>query len=159
MVRAVCSGSFDPVTYGHIDIFERASRMYDELIVGVLHNIKKKPFFSVEERVELIKEATSHIKNVKVVASHGLITDFLHEHGATVNVRGLRSVTDFEYEIEQAQTLKYLAPDLETVFLLTKPQHSFISSSAVRELVTFGATIEELVPPCVLKAIKERAVN
>lgn len=151
--KAMCSGSFDPVTYGHIDIFERASKMFDELTVAVFYNIRKEPFFSVEERIELIKEATKHIKNIKVTSFHGLIPDYMRENEISVNVRGLRSVTDFEYEMEQAQMLKHLAPEVETIFILTGQRYYFVSSSGVREVAKFGGDVNGLVPPCVEKAI------
>lgn len=155
-MRAVCSGSFDPVTCGHIDIFERASRTFDEIIVGVFHNIRKQPFFSIEERVRLIQESTQHIKNLKVGAFSGLLSDYLYEHDAKFIVRGLRSVTDFEYELQQAQMLKYIAPDLETIFMLTKQKYYFVSSSGVRELAMFHGNIHGLVPDCVEAAVKKR---
>lgn len=154
--RAMCSGSFDPVTYGHIDIFERASKIFDELLVVVFHNVRKQSFFSVDERVALIKESVKHIPNIRVLAFSGLIPDFMHEYDVQVNVRGLRSVTDFEYEMEQAQMLKHLAPDLETVFILTGTEYYFVSSSGVKELASFGGNITGLVPECVERAIKER---
>lgn len=155
--RAMCSGSFDPVTYGHIDIFERASQMFDELLVVVFHNIRKQSFFSVDERIELIKESVKHIPNIRVMSFSGLIPDFMHEYDVKVNVRGLRSVTDFEYEMEQAQMLKHLAPDLETVFILTGTEYYFVSSSGVKELASFGGNIKGLVPECVERAIAERS--
>ena len=157
MRTAVCSGSFDPVTNGHIDIFERASGMFDELIVGVFHNIRKQPFFSVEERVELIREATQHIPNLRVSAFSGLLPDYLHEHGARFIVRGLRSVTDFEYELQQAQMIKHIAPDIETVFMLTRQEYAFVSSSGIRELAAFHGSVKGLVPECVERAIQKKA--
>ena len=153
MRRAVCSGSFDPVTMGHIDVFERASRMFDEIIVGVFHNIRKEPFFSVDERVRLIRESTGHIPNLSVHSFSGLLPDYMHEAGASVIVRGLRSVTDFEYELQQAQMLKHIAPDIETVFILTGQEYYFVSSSGIRELAVFGGDIHGLVPSCVEEAI------
>ena len=153
MVRAVCSGSFDPVTNGHIDIFERASQIFDELIVGVFHNIRKKPFFTVEERLVLLEEATCHIPNLRVGSFEGLLPDYMRSVGATVIVRGLRSVTDYEYEQKQEQMLKYIAPDIETVFLLTDPRYSFVSSSGVREIANFHGRVTGLVPECVELAI------
>lgn len=155
MVRAVCSGSFDPVTNGHIDIFERASQIFDELIVGVFHNIRKKPFFTVEERLELLEEATRHIPNLRVGSFEGLLPDYMRSVGATVIVRGLRSVTDYEYEQKQEQMLKYIAPDIETVFLLTDPRYSFVSSSGVREIANFHGRVTGLVPECVELAINK----
>lgn len=157
MRRAVCSGSFDPVTNGHIDIFERASGMFDELIVGVFHNIRKQPLFSVEERVEFIREASQNIPNLRVSAFSGLLPDYLHEHGARFIVRGLRSVTDFEYELQQAQMLKHIAPDIETVFLLTSQKYAFVSSSGIRELAAFQGNVKGLVPECVERAIQQRS--
>ena len=159
MTKAVCSGSFDPVTYGHIDVFERASKMFDELTVAVFHNIRKEPFFSVEERVRLIEESTRHIPNIKVSSFSGMIPDYLHANGANVIVRGLRSVTDFEYEVQQAQMLKHIAPDLETVFILTGQEYYFVSSSGIRELAMFHGDIHGLVPECVEEAVKRRIME
>lgn len=156
MRRAVCSGSFDPVTNGHLDIFRRASEMFDEVIVGVFHNIRKNPFFSVSERVAFIEEATQDIKNIRVLSFDGLLTDCLLKVEAKYNIRGLRSITDFEYEKGQADMLRHLSHDIETVFLLTKPEYSFISSSGIREMVTFGGDCSFLVPPCVEQAIKSK---
>ena len=156
MIKAVCSGSFDPVTNGHVDIFERASRMFGELVVGVFHNIRKTPFFTVEERVKLLEEVTRHIPNLRVGAFAGLLPEYMREVGATVIVRGLRSVTDYEYEQKQEQMLKYIAPDIETVFLLTDPRYSFVSSSGVREIANFHGRVTGLVPECVELAINRR---
>ena len=156
MRKAVCSGSFDPVTYGHIDIFERASTMFDDIIVGVFHNIRKQPFFSVEERVALIREATGHIRNLSVHSFSGLLPDYMREVGASVIVRGLRSVTDFEYELQQAQMLKHIAPEIETVFILTGQEYYFLSSSGIRELATFHGDVHGLVPDCVEQAMARR---
>ncbi|WP_462331640.1 pantetheine-phosphate adenylyltransferase [Schwartzia sp. (in: firmicutes)] len=156
MTKAVCSGSFDPVTYGHIDIFERASTMFDEITVAVFHNIRKEPFFSVDERVKLIKESTKHIPNLTIGAFSGLLPDYMHEHNANVIVRGLRSVTDFEYELQQAQMLKHIAPDLETVFILTGQEYYFVSSSGIREIAMFHGNIHGLVPECVEAAVERR---
>ncbi len=159
MRRAVCSGSFDPVTMGHIDVFERASQMFDEIIVGVFHNIRKDPFFPVEERVRLIRESTMHIPNLTVSAFSGLLPEYMREAGASVIVRGLRSVTDFEYELQQAQMLKHIAPDIETVFILTGQEYYFISSSGIRELAAFGGDIHGLVPACVEEAVAVKINN
>jgi len=156
MRRAVCSGSFDPVTMGHVDVFERASRMFDEIIVGVFHNIRKEPFFTVDERVRLIREATGHIPNLSVHSFSGLLPDYMREAGAEVIVRGLRSVTDFEYELQQAQMLKHIAPEIETVFILTGQEYYFVSSSGIRELALFGGDIHGLVPQCVEEAIARK---
>ena len=156
MKRAVCSGSFDPVTLGHLDIFERASRMFDEIIVCVFHNVKKKPFFPVEKRVALLQEAAAHIPNLRVDSFSGLLTDYMREHGAQIIVRGVRSVADLEYEQNEARMIAHLDSEVETVFLLTSTQYSFVSSSGIRELVTFGASVRGLVPDCVERAIASR---
>lgn len=156
MRRAVCSGSFDPVTMGHLDIFERASRMFDELIVCVFHNVKKKPFFPVEQRVALLQEAAAHIPNLRVDSFSGLLTDYMREHEAQIIVRGVRSVADLEYERNESRMIAHLDPKVETVFLLTSMQYSFVSSSGIRELVTFGASVRGLVPDCVERAIASR---
>lgn len=156
MRRAVCSGSFDPVTIGHIDIFERASRIFDEIIVCVFHNIKKQSFFPVEQRVELIREAAAHIPGLRVDSFSGLLTDYMRAHEATTIVRGVRSVADLEYEQNEARMIAHLAPDVETVFLLTSPRYSFVSSSGIRELAAFGASVHGLVPDCVERAVVYR---
>lgn len=155
MKRAVCSGSFDPVTNGHIDIFERASRMFDELIVCVFHNRKKKAFFPVERRVDLLRESVKHLPNVYVLSFSGLLTDFMKQHDARIIVRGVRSVKDLEYEENEAYMIRHLDPDIDTVFLLTRPEYSFISSSSVRELYSFQGRLHDLVPECVEQAFIE----
>lgn len=156
MKRAVCSGSFDPVTNGHIDIFERASRLADELIICVFANVAKKPFFPVEERCAMIREATRHIPNARVDSFSGLITDYMKAQGASLIVRGVRSVKDLEYEQNEAYMIRHLEPEIDTVFLLTRPAYSFVSSSGIRELARFGGTVEGLVPACVEQAIKQK---
>ena len=159
MKRAICSGSFDPVTNGHIDIFERASRMFDELIVCVFNNVQKKPFLPVEKRTILIEEAVRHLPNVKVDSFSGLVTKYMEDHDAHIIVRGVRSVKDLEYEQNEAYMLRHLDSRLDTVFLLTRPEYSFVSSSGIRELVHFGGDIHGLVPDCVEKAILEHHVK
>ena len=157
MKVAVCPGSFDPVTNGHIDVFERASKMFDELIVGVFHNVNKKPLFSMEKRVELLCESTKHIKNIRVDSFDGLLSDYLHEQNSNIIVRGLRAMADFEYEFQRAMLLKHISPEIETVFLITGNEYSFLSSSGIRELAKFNGEIEGLVPKCVEIAIKDYA--
>ena len=142
MRRAVCSGSFDPVTNGHIDIFERASTMFDEIIICVFHNVNKQAFFPVEERVRSLRAATAHI------------TDYMKAHEAHVIVRGVRSIKDLEYEQNEAYMIRHLEPDIDTVFLLTRPEYSFVSSSGIRELIRFLGDVHGLVPPCVEQAIQ-----
>ncbi len=156
MKRALCSGSFDPVTNGHIDIFERASRMAEELVVCVFHNRKKQGMFSVEERVRLLREAVGHLPNVRVDAYDGLLPEYLRIHDIHTVIRGLRSASDFEYEWNSAQMLKHLLPEAETVFLLTAPELSFVSSSGVREIVSFRGDVRGLVPECVAQALECR---
>lgn len=153
--RAVCSGSFDPVTKGHVDIFERASRMFDELVISVFYNPgKDKSMFTMEQRVELIKLATRHIPNVKVTCFTGLLNDFCVNEKIPFIVRGLRAFTDFEYEFQRALLMKKINHDLETIFIMTNSSYSYISSSGVRELLVFGGEIKDLVPAEVDDQIK-----
>ena len=150
MRRAVCPGSFDPVTLGHIDIFQRAAAIFDELIVSVCFNPgKEKAMFSVEDRVEMLKKATAHIPNVKVTSFSGLLNEFCAREKVPFIVRGLRAFTDFEYEFQRALLIKSIDNNLETVFIMTNAKYSFVSSSGVRELATFGGCLKDLVPPCI----------
>ena len=142
---AIYPGSFDPVTNGHIDIIERASKMYDTLIVAVLINASKTAAFSLDEKIEMLKAVTSHLDNVEVKTFDGLLIDFAHREGANVIVRGLRAATDFEYELQLAQTNRVLAPDVDTVFLLTNLKYSYLSSSIVREIASYGGDITHFV--------------
>ena len=158
MTKAVCSGSFDPVTLGHLDIFERGAKIFDELIICVFHNVRKASFFTVEERVNLLKEATSHLKNVKVDSFSGLIPDYMKKINAHTLLRGVRSVYDLEYEEREARMVSHIDKDIETVFLLTNPIYSHVSSSAIRELVAFNRLPIGLAPENVIKAI-ERKLN
>lgn len=157
MRRAVCPGSFDPVTNGHIDIFERASKMFDELIISVFYNpTKNSGMFTMEERVEMLKEATKHIPNARVTSFSGLLNEFCKQEKAPFIVRGLRAFSDFEYEFQRALLIKSIDNKLETVFIMTNAQYSYVSSSGVRELSCFNGQIRDLVPPIVEKKIKER---
>ncbi len=158
MKRAICSGSFDPVTIGHIDIFERASRMVDELTVCVFYNVNKQSFFPIEERVELLRESVRHIANIRVDSFSGLLSDYMLEHDIKIIIRGLRSVADFEYEQQSAQAIHHMCPEIETIFLLSDPRHAFVSSSLVRELAWFRGDVSKLVPECVESAIAHRLV-
>lgn len=155
MRRAVCSGSFDPVTNGHIDVFERASKMFDELIICVFHNMRKQGFFPIEQRVELLQKSVSYLPNVKVMSFSGLITEFMKKNDAQIIVRGIRSVKDLEYEENEAYMIRHIEPSIDTVFLLTRPDYSFVSSSGVRELFRFHGDIHGLVPDCVEQAMKD----
>ena len=155
MTCAICPGSFDPVTLGHVDIFERAARSFDRLYIGVFNNIRKKPLLTVEERILLLQRAISHLNNVQVVAFDGLLADYMISHDISVIVRGLRSVTDFEYEQGQAQLIKAMHPELDTMFLLGKPEYNFYSSSVVREIINFGGDFSKLVPGCVVEHFRK----
>ena len=137
MKRAVYPGTFDPVTFGHLDIIERSSRIFDEVIVGILVNHAKVPLFTVEERLEMIEEAVRQMPNVKVMSFDGLLIDFAKSQDAGFLVRGLRAVTDFEYELQMTQTNKVIAPEIDTIFLTTSLKYSYLSSSTVKELASF----------------------
>src|SRR3990172_1117078 len=147
-VTVLCGGMFDPVTNGHLDTIERAARRFDALIVGVLDNPSKQPLFGVEERVTLLKEVTNGMENVEVEAFTGLLVDFARRRGADVVVKGLRAVTDFEYEIQMAQ-MNHSLSGLETLFITTAPKWSFLSSSLLKEVARFGGDVAALVPPVV----------
>ena len=153
MRRAVFAGSFDPVTMGHIDIVERAASMFDELIVCIFHNVQKDGCFPLEERIQFLREATAHVANARVDVFSGLLTDYMKQQNAHVVVRGLRSVKDFEYEENHAAMVRHLMPESDTIFLLTRPDLTFVSSSGVRELIRFRGPVQGIVPPSVERAI------
>jgi len=146
MTRAIYPGSFDPVTFGHLDIIQRSANLFDELIVGVLNNTSKSPLFSVEERVNMLKEATRDIKNIKIASFSGLLVDFVKETEASVVVRGLRAITDFEYELQLAQTNHVLYPSVDTMFLTAKLEYLYLSSTIAREVAAFGGDVSKFVP-------------
>jgi pantetheine-phosphate adenylyltransferase len=154
---AVCPGTYDPITFGHVDVITRASQMFDEVIVAVVNvPIRKgKTLFSTEERVELAQEAVGGLANVRVASFANLIVDFARENGAKAIVKGLRAISDFEYEFEMNQLNRKLAPDVESVYLMASPQYSFLSSSGIKEMATFGGDIEDLVPARVAQRLKE----
>ena len=154
--RAVYPGTLDPITLGHIEIIKRASKLVDELIVGVLNNNSKTPLFTPEERVEMIRESVADMPNVKVMAFDGLLEDFAKQQKALFVVRGLRAVTDFEYEFQMAQANRIIDKDVDTVFLTTSNAYSYISSSTVRELASFGGDISKFVTKSVEKKVKEK---
>jgi pantetheine-phosphate adenylyltransferase len=154
-LTALCPGTFDPVTNGHLDIIERAARRFDLLVVGVLDNPAKEPLFSAEERVQMLKEATAALPNVEVDSFTGLLVDYARRKGADLVVKGLRAVTDFDYEIQMAQMNHRLA-GVETMFMTTDPRWSFLSSSLVREVARFGGDVSGLVPPFVVERLAER---
>ena len=156
MITAVYPGSFDPATYGHLDIIKRASISFDRVIVGVLHNSAKSPLFSVEERVKILTKATKDIPNVEVKAFEGLSVNFARENHAQVIVRGLRAVTDFEYELQMAQTNRVLAPDVDTVFLTTSLQYAYLSSTIMKEVANFGGDLSKFAPREITDAVEEK---
>jgi pantetheine-phosphate adenylyltransferase len=154
-VTALCPGTFDPVTNGHLDIIERAGQRFDAVVVAVLDNPGKQPLFSVDERVAMLKEATTGLDNVDVESFSGLLVEYARRRGSDVIVKGLRAVTDFEYEIQMAQMNRRLT-GVETLFMTTDPTWSFLSSSLVREVARFGGDVSELVPPVVVERLAER---
>lgn len=157
MKRAIYPGSFDPVTFGHLDIIHRASSIFDELTVSVLNNKEKCPLFSVEERVKMLEEATKDLPNVKVESFSGLLIDYAQKKNVRVSVRGLRAITDFEYELQIAQTNKLLsAGELDTVFLTTSLEYAYLSSSSVKEIASFHGDISKCVPPFVARLVYEK---
>lgn len=158
MKRAVCPGSFDPITYGHLDIIERASKQFDEVIVAVFANRKKDGLFSVEERLELIAANVARYGNVKVDSGSGLLVDYCKATSVDVIVKGLRAVTDFDYELQMAQ-VHTQASGVETMFMATSPTHSFLSSSIVKELAYYGGDVSSMVPANVNAALQARAAS
>lgn len=157
MKKAIYPGSFDPVTYGHLDIIERASEMFDEIVVSVLDNKAKSPLFSVEERVKMLTEATSHLKNVKVDSFSGLLIDYARKLNIHTAVRGLRAITDFEYELQIAQTNRKISDGfLDTIFLTTSLEYAYLSSSAVKEIASFGGDVSKCIPECVANKLAEK---
>ena len=146
MKRAIYPGSFDPITFGHLNIIERSSKIVDEQVVGVLNNSAKNSLFSVEERVSMIEEMVADFPNVKVASFNGLLVDFMKKIDATIIIRGLRAVTDFEYEIQIAQSNHVQNPEVETIFLTTNLQYSYLSSTIVKEFASYGGDISKFVP-------------
>jgi pantetheine-phosphate adenylyltransferase len=154
---AVCPGSYDPVTNGHLDVIRRASERFDEVVVAVVNASVRKspPLFSIEERVSFIEEATADLGNVRVEPFKVLVVEFARQVGARTIVKGLRAISDFEYELEMSQLNRMQAPDVDTLYLMASPQYSFLSSSGVKELATFGGNIDNLVPERVARRLKE----
>ncbi|MDQ3926762.1 MAG: pantetheine-phosphate adenylyltransferase [Actinomycetota bacterium] len=146
MKIAICPGSFDPITVGHMDVIRRACKIYDHVVVAVGANLRKKPRLPAEERARLIEKATAGLENLSVEVMEGLLVNFAREQGARSVVKGLRAVSDFESEFEQAQLNRTLYPEFETVFIMAAAEHSFLSSSAVREIASYGGDVRELVP-------------
>ncbi len=156
MKVGIYAGSFDPITLGHLDIIKRASRITKKLIIAVLNNNAKKPAFSVEERLELIRKVTRDIPNVEVMSFSGLTVDFAREQNANVLVRGLRAVTDFEYELQIAQLNHKLNPEVDTIFLTTSVEYSYLSSSIVKEIASYGGDISQFVPSEVVEDVYQK---
>lgn len=153
MRRAVYPGSFDPLTLGHLDVIRRSAKLVDELVVAVLHNSSKNSLFSSDERVSMIKEVTADIPNVRVTTFNGLLVDYMTEVDANIIVRGLRAVTDFEYELQMAQTNHIANPDVETIFLITGLEYSYLSSTIVKEFASYGGDISKFVPQELIERI------
>jgi pantetheine-phosphate adenylyltransferase len=153
---ALCPGSFDPVTYGHLDIIERTARHFDDVIVAVIRNPQKaESLFSLSERQDMLHEVTAHLPNIRIEFFKGLLVDFAKDHGAEAIVKGLRAVSDFDYELQMAQMNQRLS-GIETFLISTSPQHSFLSSSLVREVARFGGDVSSMVPPLVAQRLAER---
>ena len=156
MAIALCPGSFDPVTLGHLDIIERTARHFDEVIVAVIRNPQKsQSLFTLEERQSMLAEVTAHIPNIRIEFFKGLLVEFAKEHGAASIVKGLRAISDFDYELQMAQMNQRLS-GIDTFFISTSPQHSFLSSSLVREVARFGGDVSSMVPPMVAARLAER---
>ena len=156
MRTAVCPGSFDPITMGHLDIITRASALFDRVIVLISVNAVKKSVFTLDERVALTRKATSHLPNVTVDSWDGLLVDYVRRAGATAIVRGLRAVSDFEYEFQMALANKRMNPDAETIFLTTASENMYLSSSMIKDIASFGGDISSFVPACILGDIQQR---
>ena len=146
MKTVICPGSFDPVTKGHMDIIDRASKLFDKVVVAVLNNSAKNPSFTIEERIELLKQTTGHLKNVEISTFDGLLVDFAKIKGASAVVKGLRAVTDFEYEFQMSMINKKLCPEVETIFLNTSQEYMYLSSSVVKQIAAAGGDISVFVP-------------
>lgn len=154
--RAMCPGSFDPITYGHLDIIHRTARIFDEVVVAVFDNPNKQHFFSCEERIEMVRASINSVPNILVERGEGLLVECARQHGIRVVIKGLRAVSDFEYEFQMAQMNRAIANHVETLFMMTRPEHSYLSSSVVKELAYLGADVSDMVPAPVVEALRER---
>ncbi|HEX67868.1 MAG TPA: pantetheine-phosphate adenylyltransferase [bacterium] len=155
-MKVIYPGTFDPITYGHLDLIERACRIFSYVLVGVAVNPQKRPLFSIEERVEMVKEVTRGFPKVEVEAFNGLLVDFARKKGIKIILRGVRAISDFEYEFQMALSNRKLAPEIETVFMMPKENYSFLSSKIIKEAASLGADLKEFVPPLVEKRLKEK---
>ncbi len=159
MKKAIYPGTFDPVTFGHIDVIRRSAKIVDELVIGVLVNNQKTPLFTPDERVEMLKSVTGDLPNVSVIAFNGLLIDFAEAQNANFVIRGLRAVTDFEYELQMSQTNRIIDPDVDTIFLTTSLEYAYLSSSTVREVASFEGDISKFVPEHIAKLVKEKIIQ
>ena len=157
--KAIYPGTFDPVTNGHVDLIQRGAKLFDHLVVAILRNSAKDPLFTVEERVEMLKEVTADIENVSVATFNGLMVEFARLQGASAVLRGIRAISDYEYEFQMALMNRRLAPDIETVFLQPAGRYSFVSSRLLKEVFSLGGDVTGLIPPNVLKRLRERINN
>ena len=156
MIKVIYPGTFDPITKGHLDLIERATRLFDKVVIGVADSPRKSPIFDLAARVRLAEESTAHLKNVEVVGFNSLLADFLEQQDAQVILRGLRAVSDFEYEFQMANMNRVLAPKVESLFLTPAEQYSYISSTLVREIASLGGDVTKFVAPCVQEALTEK---
>ena len=156
MIKVIYPGTFDPITKGHLDLIERATRLFDKVVIGVAESPKKRPVFDLAERVKLAEETTAHLANVEVVGFNSLLAEFLEKQNAQVILRGLRAVSDFEYEFQMANMNRVLAPKVESLFLTPAEQYSYISSTLVREIASLGGDVAKFVAPCVQEALTEK---
>ena len=154
MATALCPGSYDPPTNGHIDVIERASRYFERVVVAVIANPSKQPLFGLEERGDMLRDALTHVDNIEIASFDGLLVDFAKDRDLGVVVKGLRAISDFEYELQMAQMNSNLSPGLDTMFMTAKPEWAFLSSSLVKEVARYGGSVEGLVPPGVAKALQ-----
>ncbi len=159
MRRAVYPGTFDPVTYGHLDVIKRGSKIFDELVVAVGHNPLKDPLFTINERMDMISKNTKNISNIKVDCFKGMLIDYMKEMQTNVILRGIRTVSDFEYEFQRALTNRVLKADIETVFIMTSQEYSFLNSSLIKEAVSLGGDISKFVPSDVEKLLQQKFAN
>ena len=159
MKRAVYPGTFDPVTYGHLDVIKRGSKIFDELIVSVGHNPLKKPIFTVEERMDMLSKNTREIQNTKVDCFEGMLTDYMEKMQTNIILRGIRTVSDFEYEFQRALTNRVLKTDIETVFIMASQEYSFLNSSLIKEVVSLGGDISKFVPSDVEKLLRQKLLT
>jgi pantetheine-phosphate adenylyltransferase len=155
-MKAIYPGSFDPLTNGHLDLIERGSKIFDELVIAILRNSEKSPLFSVEERMEMLKDTTSHFSNVSVDTFEGLLVDYVAKQDARVVLRGIRAISDYEYELQMALMNRELHPQIETIFMLPAVEYTYVSSRLVKEVFRLGGDVARLVPPTVLESLKAR---